>query len=232
MAHLRDPKLVVANWKMNGSLDLVHQVLEEFDDTDHLVVCPPAPYIPLFIESDLFVGGQDCSAQEEGAHTGDVSAQQLYDVGCTHVIVGHSERRLSHRETNEWIHAKAKMAIRAGLMPIICIGERDEEQTDNHARQTLLAQLSQCTHGLKPQQYIVAYEPVWAIGSGKTPSNVEIETAINTIKSEKPTQVLYGGSVSNLNASQIALIPDLDGVLVGGASLEINKLNAIVKALS
>lgn len=232
MAKTESPRWVVANWKMNGSLELVDDTLFEFQNAENLIVCPPAPYLPLFIESEFPVGAQNCGSQFEGACTGEVSVQHLYDVGCTHVILGHSERRQYHGETDKVVQQKAALAIQVGLTPIICIGESQAEREEGRTRQSLLAQLVRSTYGLKSHQYIVAYEPVWAIGSGKLPSATEIEEVVHLIKEERSSEVLYGGSVSDQNAHQLSQITDLDGVLVGGASLELGKLKTIVSAFS
>lgn len=231
---------IVGNWKMNGTraeadalaTKLVASAKDFPNSLPHVILCPPYPYIipvlKIIESSALTCGAQDCSAEPNGAFTGDVSVSQLKDIGCTYVIVGHSERRLYHHEANTLIHRKAESAIREGLKPIICIGETEEEYKTGKAFSVLSKQLeaclpSACTHS----QFLIAYEPVWAIGTGLTPTIEEIESTLTFLKERLRILVqegdlvptLYGGSVNPANAPLFLRLPYVDGLLVGGASL-------------
>ena len=229
-------KLIVGNWKMNGSRAggeaLARAIAAGAGASGSLIVC--CPPFPLLAEvgqalqgSPVKLGAQDCHEAEKGAFTGDVSAELLAELGATYVIVGHSERRAQHGETSPLVAKKAAAALRAGLIPIICIGETPEIREAGHAEDTVCAELElslpEITQG---QQIVVAYEPIWAIGTGKTCGSSEI-TAMHARLREtlekrglQDTPILYGGSVKAENAAEILALPNVDGALVGGASLE------------
>jgi len=225
-----ESKLLIANWKMNLSLrcsiDLLRRI-EYKNPYKKLVICPPSlhiyPLIKLF--SHFNFGAQDCSENSSGSHTGEVSAMMLKEIGCEYVIIGHSERRAKYSESNEIIKKKSIQAVRAGLSPIICIGEYLNDSKENKLKH-LLDQLKELD---LDNVYAVAYEPVWAIGSGLTPSISDIKYLLNGIKIFYPQlKLLYGGSVTVENSKQLFDLKDINGLLVGGASLDADKLNEIL----
>jgi triosephosphate isomerase len=251
MARARRP-LIAGNWKMNGlrtdALTLAKGVADgsrQAGWTDReLLICPPATLVMAVAEavkgSGVFVGGQNCHAKPNGAHTGDIAAEMLRDAGCSHVIVGHSERRADWGETDPMVRAEAEAAWRAGLIPIVCIGET---QAEHEAGKTLTVLESQIRGsvpaGATAARLIVAYEPVWAIGSGKTPTVAQVALAhahIRRVLGESmadaaAVRLLYGGSVKGSNAAQLLAAGDVDGALVGGASLKADEFLAIAKAI-
>lgn len=182
--------------------------------------------------SPLSVGGQDCHAEKSGAFTGNVSAAMLKDQGCTHVIVGHSERRALHGETSEMVAAKARAVHAEGMTAIICVGETDAERTAGKAESVVTDQLKKSIPGeATPGNTVVAYEPVWAIGTGKTASPDDIRQMHALIRGQVgEISILYGGSVKGTNAKEIMSTPNVDGVLVGGASLKAGEFIDIAKA--
>jgi triosephosphate isomerase len=243
-------KLVVANWKMYGQPAMARQlaaaVVQQAAQTSaaSVVMCPPAILVADIAKSldnqMVAVGGQDCHADAEGAHTGDISAVMLKDAGCSHVIVGHSERRTNHGETSAQVNAKAARAIVSGLIPIICIGETLAEREKGEAEAVVGAQLRQSIPDSAAQgNFVLAYEPVWAIGSGKTPTTDDIRQMhryIVSVASERTgvapaaVAVLYGGSVKAANAKDIMATEAVAGVLVGGASLKADEFCSIIAA--
>lgn len=231
--HIVMKRIIIANWKMNGSLKLIREFhsIQPNPHTD-IVVCPPACYLSHLKTAPFLLGAQDCHWETSGAHTGEVSPCQLKELGCTYVIVGHSERRAQFNETNVLINKKAIQAIQQGLAPVICIGETYEERDENRFEHVLLSQIDQTTHLLNPCQYIIAYEPIWSIGTGLIPTPNDIRTVVSLIKKRlgDTTTIVYGGSVNDKNASDISRVPSLNGVLVGGASLKVNTFQAIVDA--
>lgn len=199
-----------------------------------VLICPPFPFIrELFTSAggrSIFVGGQDCHANEKGAHTGEVSAEMLADCGASFVILGHSERRAAG-ETDVDILDKAKAAQRAGIIPIICVGETLDQREAGHAEMVVQSQID----GSVPEgltDYVIAYEPVWAIGTGKVAGIEDIKAMHAHIRSlsGNTVRILYGGSVKPSNAADILGVPNVDGALVGGASLYMADLAAIAKA--
>ncbi len=244
-------KLIVGNWKMNGlvvdsrerAMQLVIAVKNQKPASFQMVLCPPATMIgsiaPLLKDSGVYLGGQDCHAQSSGAFTGDVSAAMLKDLECSYVILGHSERRALHNESSETVLAKAKAAHAAGLRAIICVGESESERMSGQAAKVISDQLkASIPASATPDNTVIAYEPVWAIGTGKTASAQDIQEmhalirqqlAQQVIKGEK-MPILYGGSVKASNASEILHIAHVDGVLVGGASLKADEFLAIAQA--
>ncbi len=236
------PKIIAANWKMNSrkmaANALAKAVAAGTAGTGaEVVICPSNVHLRCaglgIAGSHVKLGAQDCSFREDGAFTGDVSAAQLRDVGCSYVIVGHSERREYHCEGDELISKKVAAAHRAGLITIVCVGERDIDLADDVRLANVAIQLRNslpaCANALNT---VIAYEPVWAIGSGKTPSAKQIEAMHKAIHARLPEgmRVLYGGSVKAENAAEILKLPGVDGALVGGASLDAEAFKQIVAA--
>jgi len=235
-------KLIAGNWKMNldaaGAEALVRDLSSE-QDVD-VLVCPPFVYIDAVAHaSDIAVGGQDCSADESGAHTGQVSAAMLADMGCSHVIVGHSERRQQNGESDYMIRQKAAAALAQSLTPIICVGETAEEREAGREKDIVGAQVQACIpEGTTGGQIVIAYEPVWAIGTGKTASADDVRdmhafirsTLKETLADSDKVRILYGGSMKPANAAELLATDNVDGGLIGGASLNADDFMAIVKA--
>jgi triosephosphate isomerase (TIM) len=236
--------LVAANWKMNGlkasiaELEKIIAGARALAAVD-LVVCPPATLIASFAAKALgtrvAIGGQDCHAEAAGAYTGDISAEMLRDAGAAAVIVGHSERRRYHGETDAAVRAKAIAARRAGLLAIICIGETRAQRDAGRTRDVLRAQLDGSLPG-NGESVAIAYEPVWAIGSGSTPTRDDIgemhafiraQLSSRFVETGRNTRILYGGSVKPGNARDLLSMGDVDGALVGGASLNADEFLAI-----
>ena len=240
-------KVVAGNWKMNCSLYHIYEIeklaIRHNKSKIDIIICVSAPYlIPAKqIAGSLCVGAQDCHAASQGAHTGDISAKMLSDVGASHVILGHSERRADHNETNSLVRQKALSAQRAGLCPIICVGETINERESGRTLQVIEEQLSgSLDPDLNEVSFIVAYEPVWAIGTGLVPLKSEIKKvhcfcrrhlSKKFGKSAKNIPLLYGGSVKGSNAPEIFAIQNVDGALVGGASLLADDFSPIIQAL-
>ncbi|HWB50093.1 MAG TPA: triose-phosphate isomerase [Stellaceae bacterium] len=237
-------KLIAGNWKMNGlgadSVALASAVAQRAKTAApacDLLVCPPATVLgavgAALAGSPVALGGQNCHALEKGACTGDVSAEMLKDAGCSYVILGHSERRAACGETDAVVHAKVLAAWRAGLVPIVCVGETRAEREAGREVAVVRAQLA----GSVPEEassdkLVVAYEPVWAIGTGLTPTIADIAAVHHEIRGDIPagTRILYGGSVNPKNATEILAVADVDGALVGGASLKAEDFWAIAEA--
>ncbi|SIN97769.1 triose-phosphate isomerase [Vannielia litorea] len=243
-------KLAAGNWKMNGlKADLAEvaalTAAHPAPGTD-ILLCPPATLIAPMVAaaqgSALAVGGQDCHAAAAGAHTGDVSAPMLADAGATHVILGHSERRQDHDEHNEHVRAKANAALAAGLVCVICVGESEAERDAANTLDIIGGQLSgSIPDGVTGHSLVVAYEPIWAIGTGRTPTLDQIGEVHDFIRMRlerrfgpgigRSTRLLYGGSVKPANAAEIFAVSNVDGALVGGASLKASDFSAIITAL-
>lgn len=237
-------KLIVGNWKMNTSRAeakaLVTALLAQTTDKVDMVVCPPnvwlADIAALTADTALQLGAQDCHEAEKGAFTGNCSAAMLKEVGCRYVILGHSERRQYHQEGNALVKAKAQAAMQQGLIPIICVGEVEQERLSNSQEFVVGQQLAESL----PDQmgYVIAYEPVWAIGTGKTATIDDVRAMHGFIRQvlakriDQPEKVaiLYGGSVKADNAAEILATVNVDGVLVGGASLKKEDFVAIAQA--
>jgi triosephosphate isomerase len=250
MAQRQRRPLVAGNWKMNGlkrsatELDAMIAGAGAAAATVELMVCPPAPLITGFAEaargSPVAIGAQDCHAEAAGAYTGDISAEMLADAGAVAVIVGHSERRSLHHETDALVRAKALAARRAGLTAILCIGETREEREAGRALAVVAGQLdSSVPDGAEPGNLVLAYEPVWAIGTGLTPTSADIAEMHAAIRQRlvarfgataADIRILYGGSVKAANAAELMAVSDVDGALVGGASLKAAEFLAIATA--
>jgi triosephosphate isomerase len=242
-------KLIAGNWKMNGlrsagmdlARDLAARARSAAPNCD-LLVCPPAqllvPVAEALADSPVALGGQDCHAEPSGAHTGDIGAPMLADAGCSHVIVGHSERRANHGENDALVRAKAAAAAAAGLVPIVCVGETEAERAAGQALAVIETQVrGSLPEGGESGPPVVAYEPVWAIGTGKTATVGDIAEAHGHIRgllreilgqaAGDSVRILYGGSVKPDNAAEILAVEDVDGALVGGASLKADDFWAI-----
>jgi triosephosphate isomerase (TIM) len=238
------PRLAAGNWKMHGlSADLAEAraLAAAFPEPAvEVLLCPPATLIARMAVtlggSGLRVGGQDCHASDSGAHTGDISAAMLADAGAAYVILGHSERRADHGETSAQVAAKVGAAWQAGLIAIVCLGETEDERAAGRTLDVVAAQLAQSLpEGATPANTVVAYEPVWAIGSGRTPTEDEIAEVHGFLREQSPDpeiRLLYGGSVKPDNADTVFAVPGVDGALVGGASLKAGDFGAIVAALA
>jgi triosephosphate isomerase len=244
--------LVAGNWKMHGTtaslgeLRLLTTMLKGVRLNCDVLVCPPATLLMaayrLTRQSPIGLGGQDCHAELKGPHTGDIAAEMLKDAGASAVILGHSERRIEHGETDSLVRAKTLTAQRAGLSAIVCIGESLAERQQGRTLEIISAQISgSLPPNAMPDQTIIAYEPVWAIGTGLTPSPIEIGEVHHHIRSllaklfdghAAAIPILYGGSVKPANAVEITAIPDVNGALVGGASLRAADFIGIIKAYS
>jgi triosephosphate isomerase len=251
-------KLIAGNWKMNGSLAANEALLHALANglttglavsaSCEVAVCVPAPYLTQVqaLKSDqsgLFgveVGAQDVSAQAAGAYTGEVSAAMLKDLGCRYVIVGHSERRQYHYETDALVADKAKAALASGITPIVCIGETLAEREAGRTEEVVRRQLAAVIHanGHCISEIVVAYEPVWAIGTGKTASPEEAQVVHAVLREQLKAatdqytriKILYGGSMNAANAASLLAQPDIDGGLIGGASLKALDFLTIVAA--
>ncbi len=243
--------LVAGNWKMNGvtaSLEELRRIAEGFDQglaaVADAVICPPATLIMKANETlagtPVLVGGQDCNVQESGAHTGDISAEMLADAGATYVIVGHSERRTDHGETSDIVRSKAEAGWRAGLISIICIGETLQDRDEGRTLGVLTGQTAESLPAkATAANTVVAYEPVWAIGTGRTPTPEDIAAAHAHIRQQLAgvigaeadgMRILYGGSVKPSNAGELLGIANVNGALIGGASLKAADFLAIAAA--
>lgn len=232
-------KLIAGNWKMHGlAADAaeLRALLAAPVQPVELLLCPPATLVAQFAQlargSAVAIGGQDCHADASGAHTGDISAEMLADAGATHVIVGHSERRADHGESSAQVQAKARAAQRAGLTPIICVGETLGQR---EAGQTLAVITTQLRESLPDDPaLIIAYEPIWAIGTGRTPTLAEVAEVHGAIAAlaAPGTRILYGGSVKPANAAELLGVAHVDGALVGGASLKAADFLAIAGSQS
>jgi triosephosphate isomerase len=239
--------LVAGNWKMNGlkaslgELAAIGQGAGEVWRKADLLICPPATLVfaaaAAMIGSKVAIGAQDCHPEASGAHTGDVSAEMLADAGATAIIVGHSERRADHHETDEIVRTKALAAWRAGLAAIVCVGETRAERDAGKALEVVGRQLDgSVPDGATAANLVVAYEPVWAIGTGLTPTPKDVEEVHGFIRQKltdrlkgegKAARILYGGSVKPANAAELMAVPNVNGALVGGASLKAADFLAI-----
>ncbi|WP_071674991.1 triose-phosphate isomerase [Nioella nitratireducens] len=246
-------KLAAGNWKMNGTgeslaeIDRLAAALPKAEAEVAVLICPPATLLERMsarlTHSAIATGGQDCHFDESGAHTGDVSAAMLLDAGATHVILGHSERRNDHGETNSDVRSKARTAIAAGLHVVICVGETEAERDAANTLDIIQGQLAGSVPDLVTgENLVIAYEPVWAIGTGKVPSMAQIGEVHDFIRASlerrfgagvgRSVPLLYGGSVKPANAQEIFAVHNVDGALVGGASLKAADFLPIVEALA
>lgn len=250
---LRRP-LVAGNWKMNTNLQsatelasgLAAKLQHELAGVE-VAVCPPAPYLAAvsaaIAGSAVKLGGQDCSFEEPGAFTGEVAPEMLLDFGCRYVILGHSERRQYHAETDKVVNHKLHMALKKGLHVILCVGEKLEEQQAGTTEAVLDRQMTGSLASVAPEdmgKLVIAYEPVWAIGTGKTASPAEAEKSHVFLRQwvanrynpqiAESLRILYGGSVKAANALELLKMPNIDGALVGNASLKVDQFWPIIEA--
>lgn len=246
---IRRKKIVVGNWKMNGTVSSLDQIRQLCDliknDTFEVIVCPPATLLSQAIDivknSAVTIGSQNCHEKNSGAYTGEVSPEMLVDLGVQAVILGHSERRENNFETSKLIQEKAKASHKSHLITIICLGETEEQKNNGHTINVIKKQLD---HSLpkttNEENTIIAYEPIWAIGSGKTLSADEIKQVHKTLRTHIKTittseiatkmRILYGGSVNSDNCYEILNTEDVDGALVGGASLSAISFSSIINS--
>nr|WP_295082895.1 triose-phosphate isomerase [uncultured Roseateles sp.] len=241
-------KLVVGNWKMHGNrasnAALLAGLREAGPWSADVAVCVPFPYIAetalALTGQAIAFGAQDCSAHEQGAFTGEVSSAMLADLGCRYVIVGHSERRAFHAESDQLVADKAKAALAHGVTPIVCVGEtlaeREAGQTETVVKRQLAAVIHTLTHCIG--EIVLAYEPVWAIGTGLTASPEQAQSVHAVLRKQLQAatqkadamRILYGGSVKPDNAAQLFAMPDIDGGLIGGAALKAGDFSVICRA--
>lgn len=235
--------LVVANWKLNGNKELLTQMVEGLSELDseqvESVVCPPFVYLAQDTES-LTKGAQNISAEISGAFTGEVSGMMLREVGCHYVIVGHSERRAMYGETDQVVADKTLATLKAGLIPIICVGETEQEREDGKTIEVITRQVRAVMDQLPSysDSIVLAYEPVWAIGTGKTATSEQAEEVHADIRKivasyshelAAKTRILYGGSVKPDNSKELFSNENIDGGLIGGASLDVDSFLTICK---
>lgn len=239
-------KLIAGNWKMNSltaeakALATEVRSLYGTNQAFDMLVAPPATAISQVVTalsgSQILIAGQNCHDQPSGAHTGDISADMLKDAGCHYVIVGHSERRADHGETDQQVAAKASAALKAGMGAIVCIGETEDQRTTGQTLDVCRNQLrNSLPAGASAENTVIAYEPVWAIGTGRTPSAYDVEevhadireTLSAIIADASSVRLLYGGSVKPGNAAELLNVENVDGALVGGASLNARDFFAI-----
>ena len=242
--------LVAGNWKMHGRLDanrsLIDALVAAPRPACEVAVCVPFPYLAqaqaLLAGSAIALGAQDCSVHEQGAYTGEVAAGMLREFGCSHVIVGHSERRALHGETDATVAAKAERALASGLTPIVCVGETLEQREQGQTEAVIGMQLDAVLHLLGAQRsshIVLAYEPVWAIGTGRSASAAQAQQVHAFLRARvrhhgadaDALPMLYGGSVKPDNARELFAQPDIDGGLIGGASLKAADFLAIASAV-
>ena len=247
------PLTIIGNWKMNGSLSANQQLIQamlglgltDLAKSARLALCVPYPYLiqvaDLLANSGVALGAQDVSDHPNGAYTGDVSANMLQELGCRYVIVGHSERRQYHHEGDGLVARKAKAALQANMTPIICVGETEEEHDDGKTLIVVRRQLQAVLDLLQGQvaSCVLAYEPVWAIGTGKVPTptqaqdvhrELRLQLAKFDAEAASKVAILYGGSLKPDNAKDLLAMPDIDGGLVGGASLNAEDFLALCQA--
>ncbi len=244
--------LVAGNWKMNclsaDGIALAKKVAKHVTSSGtntEVAICPPYTLLgdikAALAGSDVRLGAQDCHAAEKGAHTGDISVAMLADVGCAMIIVGHSERRSDHGEDDALVRAKAVAAQAGGMTAIICIGETETERDAGQTLQVVTGQLrGSVPEGATSANTVIAYEPVWAIGTGRTPTIDDVQVVHAAIRSAlgkrfgdamaAATRVLYGGSMKPSNAAEFVALADVDGGLIGGASLNVGDFSAIIDA--
>lgn len=234
--------LVIGNWKMNGSQSFTMDYIRDFTlpvgDTE-VALAVPYPYLALLQREGVGGAAQDVSAHQEGAYTGEVSASMLHDLGCQYVLVGHSERRSYHGESDQEVTRKFARVIQAGMQPVLCVGESLAARESGDAIEVILAQCEAVWSVLEPHDnFVVAYEPVWAIGTGKVPTVAEVQAVHQAIRGSlekvhneiaKRTRILYGGSVKPANCGDLFAAADVDGGLIGGASLQPSIFSEVIK---
>lgn len=242
--------LIAGNWKMNASGEMAETLTDGLVTWQggadvEMLICPPFPYLgpvgAMISESNIMLGAQTCHPNASGAHTGDVAAEMLADLGCSYVIVGHSERRADHGETDSAVCAQAVAAHRAGLTAIVCVGETEAERDAGKTLDVVGSQLAgSLPDGCTAENLVVAYEPVWAIGTGRTPTSDDVQDVHAAIRAALASRfgdttadgvrLLYGGSMKPSNAAELLALADVDGGLIGGASLKAEDFTAIADA--
>ena len=245
--------LIIANWKLNGNWSFNEEYASALSNglrgvdltSRQIIICPPSIYLQqmngLLVDQEIYLGGQDLSDETAGAFTGEISGVMLKEFGCRYVLVGHSERRLKYQESNELIVKKALNAIAAGLKPVVCIVETQEQRQSLQVEKVLSEQMTALIDGLGQQieQIVLAYEPIWAIGTGQTASALQAQEVHALLRGmlEKVSplvaqnmQIIYGGSVKAENAEELLRMSDIDGLLVGGASLVVAEFLSICTA--
>jgi len=244
--------LIAGNWKMNGltadgaalAAGLAEKVKTDSALACDVLICPPFTLIDRAANavsgSVVAVGGQDCHVAVNGAHTGDIAPEMLKDIGCSFVIVGHSERRTDHGESDAIVKAKAESALRAGLIAVVCVGETEAERDAGQTEAVVARQVKESLpDGATPENTVIAYEPVWAIGTGRTPTPEDAQAVHARIRAElqdciggasQSMRLLYGGSVKPSNAKELMGQADIDGALVGGASLKVEDFYGIISS--
>lgn len=241
---MENKKLVVGNMKMNLTASEIESYVKEIDEKNYnkqVVFCPSSLYLPYFVGKSYGCGIQNIAAYDMGAYTGEVAAKQVASMNIDYTIIGHSERREYFNETDEIVRTKLELALQQeNLKVILCIGETLEERETGKTNEVLERQLTSALNGLDNDYFtriVLAYEPVWAIGTGKVPTNQDIEDTIAFIKNvvsnitDDTVMVLYGGSVNDQNIANLNEIPNVDGYLVGGASNKLEKFNKIIEVV-
>jgi triosephosphate isomerase (TIM) len=248
-------KFVAGNWKMNKCISEASDLLNELksgvshtaEEAVDIVICPPflsLPYaVKIFSDTNITLGAQNMHFKDDGAYTGEISGRMLKEAGCKYVITGHSERRQYFNETNHLINLKVLKALETGLIPILCVGETLEQREEGNHMKIVDEQITLCLKGvcaMDMQRVMIAYEPVWAIGTGKTATSnqaeemhLEIRKSLENLYNQNlasKTRILYGGSVNDLNAKELFSMPDIDGGLIGGASLNAGSFIKIVES--
>lgn len=240
------PKALVAgNWKMNGltanigEIEKLNALVSKNGTGCDILICPPATLIATLSGKGIDIGAQDCHMAQGGAHTGDISAPMLTDLGCGYVIVGHSERRADHAETNDIVRAKAEAVQSQGMTAIICVGETLAQRENGATLNVVTSQVKKSIpDGATIDNTVIAYEPVWAIGSGKTPTTDDVATVHAVIRAllrdrfgecGEEIRILYGGSVKASNAGELMAVANVNGALVGGASLTADDFYGIIE---
>lgn len=209
--------------------------LNEIKTNHNIILCPTFTNIPLFTSNHIHLGSQNVSSYKEGAYTGEISAKQLKELDVEYCIVGHSERRIYQKESNIDIHNKINRLLEENIQPILCVGEIKEERENHLAEKVVLEELESALSTLEEEnikKVIIAYEPIWSIGTGVVPTNQQIEEILSIIKKRYPNnKVLYGGSVNENNVEELKKISSIDGYLIGGLSLKLEELNVFVNRL-
>lgn len=242
--------LIAGNWKMNGSREMTATLIGglkagSVPDGVEMLVCPPFPYVAAAVDAcagaGIAVGAQTCHANASGAHTGDIAAEMIADLGAAYVIVGHSERRADHGEDDATVRAQAEAAHRAGLIAIVCVGETEAERDAGKTIAVVSGQLAgSVPDGATAANTVIAYEPVWAIGTGRTPTEDDVQEVHAAMRADLASRfgagvadgmrLLYGGSMKPSNAEGLLALADVDGGLIGGASLKAEDFLAIAQA--
>ncbi len=229
--------IFIANWKLNGNIQFIKEYYDKLitNPNNCTIICSPSAFLSFLKNNNknLFTGAQDVSIYQEGPYTGELSAKMLSDISVSFCLVGHSERRQIFNETNKDINLKSQNLIENNITPIICLGETLEQREKNLTKEVLIKQVNESIpNHSNHENTIIAYEPIWAIGTGLTPTMDEIDEVHNFIKNIdtrfRQFKVLYGGSVKSSNSSQINVLKNVDGCLIGGASLKVEEFNSII----